>query len=64
MTLFVESPFNVGDKVMNRKYRKGRIIDIELKRAGAHCVIYCLVEFDNRERVWVNEFDLAKAAED
>ena len=63
MTLFIDSRFNVGQKVMNGKYREGKVVDIELKKSGPHCHIMCLVEFETRERAWCNEYDLTEAEE-
>ena len=61
MTLFIETPFNIGDNVIKRNayggYR-GKIIDIELKKTGDDYAILCLIEYGNRERRWENEMSL------
>ena len=61
MTLFIETPFNIGDKVIKHdSYRgyKAQIIDINIKRNGSDYSVLCLVEFENRERRWEKEMCL------
>ena len=66
MTLFIETPFNIGDNVIKRNtyggYR-GKIIDIELKKTGDDYAILCLIEYVNRERRWENEMSLEPVEE-
>lgn len=66
MTLFIETPFNIGDNVIKRNtyggYR-GKIIDIELKKTGDDYAILCLIEYGNRERRWENEMSLESVEE-
>ena len=66
MTLFIETPFNIGDNVIKRNtyggYR-GKIIDIELKKTGNDYAILCLIEYGNRERRWENEMSLEPVEE-
>ena len=66
MTLFIETPFNIGDNVIKRNtyggYR-GKIIDIELKKTGEDYAILCLIEYGNRERRWENEMSLEPVEE-
>ncbi len=66
MTLFIETPFNIGDNVIKRNtyggYR-GKIIDIELKKTGDDYAILCLIEYGNRERRWENEMSLEPVEE-
>ena len=63
MTLFIECRFEIGQKVRHGNHCKGTVMDIELKNLSGRYIVSYLVEYENRERSWVNEYDLTEDKE-
>lgn len=58
MKFEIVSRYDSSDIVLTKRYKRATVCEVKMKLLDNYYRIYYLLEFDNKERKWVDENDI------